>query len=865
HKMVSKTFQRLPTNVLPINYKIELKPDLKALTFNGTQEVELEVKQATDTVVLNARDIAVQEAYLSAVGEEKIQATVASNSKEETIAFSFSKALQPGNYNLKLKFTGFLNDELRGFYRSSYKTPGGEQRYAAVTHFEATGARRAFPCWDEPAIRATFDVTLVVPSDRVALSNMPVKAENVSSEDSSLKVVNFEQTPRMSTYLIAFIVGEFDYLEAFDADGVRVRVYTPLQKKEQGKHALEVAVKTLPFYKDYFQVAYNLPKLDLIAVADFPIGAMENWGLVIYRETALLLDPATSSSARKQYIALIVGHELAHNWFGNLVTMEWWTHLWLKEGFASWIEYLCVDYCFPEFDIWTQFVRTDLGNALRSDALESSHPIEIEVGHPSEVDEIFDAISYCKGASIIRMLHSYIGDKDFRKGMNLYLTRHQFKSARTEDLWAALEEASGKPVGKVMTSWTAQMGYPVLKVSEKQEGDKRVFEMTQQKFSASGNVSGDGKLWSVPVTICTQSSPHLPVKTVLMDQVSLTVTLDLPAGKWVKVNAGTLGVYRVQYSPEMLQALVPSIENKVLPPVDRLGVLSDLFALSEAGLVSAVEVLKMVKAYQKEDNYTVWSDLIFSLTDMGQTLQYTDAHDDFQRFVTDLLLPTYKTLGWDKKEGEGHLTALLRDLTLGKLGSCGEPSVVEEAKRRFQAHCDGSQTLPGDLRSPVYTAVMRHGDESTLEALLKLYRATESQEEKSLLSRAMGFTKDGALISRVLAFSISDEVRSQDSPFVIGSATKTVKGREIAWQFVKENFTELHRRYSSSTLFARLVKLVTQGFATEEKAAEIEAFFKANPAPSADRTVQQACENIRLKARWLAREGQSIADFLKKR
>ncbi|XP_023932531.1 puromycin-sensitive aminopeptidase, partial [Lingula anatina] len=626
-----------------------------------------------------------------------------------------------GPGKLHFSFTGILNDKMRGFYRSKYTHPNGETRHGAVTQFEATDARRAFPCWDEPAVKATFDVTLVVPKDRVALSNMPVESETALESDSNLKVLKYGRTPVMSTYLLAFVVGEFDYVEAKDADNVLVRVYTPLGKKEQGQFALEVSCKTLPFYKNYFKLGYPLPKIDLIAIPDFALGAMENWGLVTYRETALLVDPENSSSSAKQWVALVVGHELAHQWFGNLVTMEWWTHLWLNEGFASFIEYLCVDHCFPEYDIWNQFASTDFTRALELDALKNSHAIEVPVGHPSEIDEIFDAISYSKGASVIRMLHDYIGDESFKKGLSDYLTKFSHKNTFTEDLWASLEQASGKPVAAIMNTWTKQMGFPVLKVSDKQEGSNRVLTITQEKFCADGKGdANDSSLWKVPVKICTASSPSIPVKILLLEEKSATVVLEnVKPEDWVKVNPGSVAFYRTQYSTTMLEALLPGIRSHALSPRDRLGLQNDLFALAMAGTISAVDVFKVLPAFETEDNYTVWSDLATNLANMAVPLQYTDFFDSFKAFGCKLFDKIAQKLGWDPKPKESHLDAMLRGLVLGRLGTYGHEATVAEARKRFQAHAEGSTILPADLRGPTYTVVLKHGDDEVFEQLLK--------------------------------------------------------------------------------------------------------------------------------------------------
>uniref|UniRef100_A0A8K9XKP4 Puromycin-sensitive aminopeptidase n=1 Tax=Oncorhynchus mykiss TaxID=8022 RepID=A0A8K9XKP4_ONCMY len=577
-----RPFVRLPTDVYPVNYGLCLKPDLIDFTFEGKLEAIVEVNLATNQIVMNCADIDIITASFVPEGGEEINATGFNyQNEDEKVTLSFPSALQKGSGTLKIDFVGELNDKMKGFYRSKYATPAGEIRYAAVTQFEATDARRAFPCWDEPAIKATFDISLIVPKDRVALSNMNVIDRKPHPEDDSLLEVKFATTPIMSTYLVAFVIGEYDFVEGQSSDGVTVRVYTPTGKAEQGKFALEVAVKTLPFYNDYFNVPYPLPKIDLIAIADFAAGAMENWGLVTYRETALLIDPKNSCSSSRQWVALVVGHELAHQWFGNLVTMEWWTHLWLNEGFASWIEYLCVDHCFPDYDIWTQFVSADYTRALDLDALDNSHPIEVNVGHPSEVDEIFDAISYSKGASVIRMLHNYIGDEDFRKGMHSYLLKFQHKNAATEDLWDCLEQASGKPIALVMSSWTKQMGFPIIVVDQEQQGDDRILKISQKKFCASGPHNGeDCPKWMVPISICTGEDPGCTKLKVLLDSPETTITINnVSPDQWVKINPGTVGFYRIQYSSAMLESLLPGIRDLTLLPVDRLGLQNDLFSL----------------------------------------------------------------------------------------------------------------------------------------------------------------------------------------------------------------------------------------------------------------------------------------------
>lgn len=453
-----KPFQRLPKSIVPEHYVITLQPNLKSFHFEGHVLIRVKIVQPTQKIVLNTVDLTIDKVTIQRTDSEGsgiVKPTTISTSEDDEIAtFDFPRELSVGNYDLEITYIGEVNNKMKGLYRSKCANANGEEKYSAVTQFEATDARRCFPCWDEPAIKATFDIILEIESGLTAVSNMPVK--KLTNIEGGLVQYKFDTTPKMSTYLVAIIIGDYAYEEA-RSGSVVVRLYAPPDKLSQGQFALQISPDVLSFYNNYFNVAYPLPKMDLAAIADFSAGAMENWGLVTYRETCLLMDPRNPSASRKQFIALVVAHEFAHQWFGNLVTMEWWTHLWLNEGFATFMEYLCIHKLFPEFDIWSQFVTDTYIRALELDALKNSHPIEVPVGHPSEIDEIFDDISYNKGASVIRMLHQYIGDDDFRKGMQSYLTKHQYGNTETEDLWKSLQEASGKPVGAVMSSWTRQV------------------------------------------------------------------------------------------------------------------------------------------------------------------------------------------------------------------------------------------------------------------------------------------------------------------------------------------------------------------------------------------------------------------------
>ena len=549
---------RLSKNTVPVEYDIQLKPDLENFTFSGIETITLSVLKKTKKIILHVKELEIDTADIV-----KNFAKISYDKKNETVILSFSKLIPIGKHKLTLIFRGILNDKMRGFYRSKYYVQEKEF-HMATTQFEATDARRAFPCFDEPAQKAVFHVSLVVPKGKTAISNtLPISR---LEHESGYEIVKFSPTPKMSTYLLAFIVGDFEYISGKTNTGILVRVFTTTNKKHQSKFALECAVKTIEFYEKYFDIPYPLPVLDMIAIPDFSSGAMENWGAVTYRESALLVDENLSSLANKQWVALIVAHELAHQWFGNLVTMEWWTHLWLNEGFASYIEYLAVDKLFPKWDIWTQFSTNDLSVALRLDALKNTHPIEVEVHHPDEIGEIFDEVSYSKGASIIRMLADYLGEKDFREGLRYYLKKHSYKNTETIHLWQAFEKISGKPITKMMHNWTSKPGYPVVKIE--MENGKLVF--SQKRFFASpisAKKIKDKTIWNIPMQnmkinfLRGLASDDKPISGIFRLQKFRTGK-KFAFHNFLKLNLGETGFYRTAYNKEILEKLIVPVQNK---------------------------------------------------------------------------------------------------------------------------------------------------------------------------------------------------------------------------------------------------------------------------------------------------------------
>lgn len=855
---------RLPTHVIPVEYLVTLQPNFETFTFTGSVAIDLLIKKHTKDVVLHGKELEIKHAYVSQNKKTTPTSKILYNDKNETVTFSFPSGIKSGKTKLHIEFSGILNDKMRGFYRSKYELLGKTQ-HMAVTQFEATDARRAFVCFDEPDKKAVFQVCLIVPKDHQAISN--TIEENIKDYDSRHKIVTFAKTPKMSTYLLAFIVGHFEHIEKTlrlapqsgarsGQEGLRVRIFVTPGKKKQAEFALETAVRCLEFYERYFGIKYPLPVLDLIAIPDFAAGAMENWGAVTYRETALLVDPTQTATANKQWIALVIAHELAHQWFGNLVTMEWWTHLWLNEGFASYIEYLAVDEIFPKWDIWTQFVFMDHAKALSLDGLKNTHPIEVEVRDPNEISEIFDAVSYSKGASIIRMLAKHLGAADFRKGLHIYLKKYAYGNASTSDLWKALKEASGKPVEEIMSNWTQKAGYPLVTLSQ----TNKTLVAKQSRFYSSiisQKKSKDTTVWSIPFSL---SSEREKPEYYLMDKKTMIIPYDKKTG-WVKANINETSFIRVLYPKELLVLYEDPIRNKKLKAEDRFGIIRDIFSLSESGKVSTADVLQLYPFYGLEEEYIVWAEIISQLSTLHNLLAEEECYQALRSFYRYVLSGIAQKVGWEKKPHETHSQTLLRSIVLYSFGKYGDLATIHKAQKLFEDVCDLKTRLDPDILAVVYALSAENGNFSIYQKLLKLYKEASLQEEKDRVIKALCAFKDKKLLEKTLEFAFSKDVRSQDLFKAVAYVWANPKGRYMTWKFVQKQWPTIVERFSGGHLFPRFIQ-PAQHFTKLENAKEVEDFFKKNKAPGAQRTIAQALEQIESNAKWLDRDGKTMAQFL---
>ncbi|MDP3963995.1 MAG: M1 family metallopeptidase [bacterium] len=851
---------RLPPHVRPLHYAITLEPDLERFVFSGKIAVEITISEPTDRITLHAVDLTILEAYVDR-GGRRSQATWKQEAGREELSLEFPRKLSEGSAVLRMTFEGALNDRMHGFYRSRYEQPKGTSRFMAATQFEATDARRCFPCWDEPNIPATFEMTLIVPEALEAVSNMP--PETIEAVPGGKKSVRFARTPVMSTYLVACIAGELEWIEAKTKRGVAVRVITTPGKKEQGRFALQAAVNIVEYFDDYFAIPYPLPKLDLIALPDFAAGAMENWGAVTFRETALLIDPEQSAASARQRVAVVVAHEIAHQWFGNLVTMDWWTHLWLNEGFATFIEFMAVQHLFPEWEIWTQFIADTYAPALRDDATRSTHAIEIEVKNPSEISQIFDAISYSKGAAILRMIETYLTPSVFQKGLRKYLKRHQYANASTQDLWRALEEASGKPVGAIMDTWTKQAGYPLISVQHI-AGDE--YAIRQERFIENPwplGANEAAQTWKIPIPIGVTASGGREISSFLIEQKEAIATLSHTHG-WIKLNAHQVAYLRVNYTPQQWGAIREAIRKGEVGIIDRFGIVSDIAALVDAGKFSSTQLLTMLEAFREETHYIVWTEIIGILGRLRMRLDEGPATEALNAWARQLIKPAAERLGWDRRAEEAHTETLLRSMLLSALGIYENRPTIDEAKRRLNRHLASEQALDPNIRFPVYAMAAREGDAKLFDLLIDRYRAEALHEEKIRYLRALAEFRDPELGARMLDFSLSADVRSQDTMFVLAQAGSNPRERDRVWKFFKTHWGAFDERYGEGglKLMGRIIEAVAGHFADEAHAGDIEQFFAEHPAPSASRSIEKVLEHIRVAAAWRARDGKAVEEWL---
>jgi aminopeptidase N len=771
----------LPKTVVPTHYALDLTPDLDKLTFSGSELVDIEVAEPTTRLMLHAVELTIDAASV----DDEAAAQIAFHAEAETVTFDFAHPIAAGHHQLRVAFAGRINSFARGLYFADYPAADGRKRMIS-SHLEPSDARRIFPGWDEPAFKASIALTVAVPQAFLAVSNMPVSSEEPAGEGR--KRVAFRPTPRMSSYLFVLTAGDLERITA-DVDGVAVGVVATRGKGEDGRYALETASALLRYFNDYFGTAYPLPKLDLIAVPGGFGGAMENWGGITFFESRLLFDPAKSSGEARRGIFSIIAHEMAHQWFGDFVTMAWWDNIWLNEGFASWMQAKATEALHPDWQTWLNSIGGKQG-AMSTDAHRTTHPIQQPIANESEALAAFDSITYTKGQAVIRMLENYVGEDAFRAGIRAYMVAHAYSNTTTADLWGALQAASGKPVTAVASGFTEQGGVPLVVAQASCMGDAQRVTLRQERFTIH-DPSPKPQRWHVPVA---RGGIDGAEETVLLDG-----TAEFPAGRCgdpVKLNLGDVGYYRVQYDAVMRAALTRAIDR--LAPADRAGFLGDTWALVEAGRVDPAAFFELADRMSGDESRAVVNQVMGALGRIDHLEWNRPERAAFQAYGRTVLHPLFDRLGWDAVPSEPADNALLRTRLIGMLGNFGDEAIVAEAKRRFAAFVQDPAALPTALRDTITGIAGRHADRATYDTLLALARGATNTDERVRYYMAAASARDPELARETLALALTNELPTTLTGRLISTVASAGEHRDLAWNFVKVNFAALAARQGPS-------------------------------------------------------------------
>jgi aminopeptidase N len=849
---------KLPKEVVPLEYSIRTVPDLDKLVFAGSEQVKLSVRKPVHQLVLNALDLQIAEASVD--GNPLPNSAIKIDKEQELLTLALPSELATGDHTLAIRFQGKINEAGQGLFYMRYQEQGtGTSKVMLGTQFEATDARRFFPCWDEPAFRARFQLTVVVPQNWLAVSNMPVASEK---KVAGGKEVRFAATPAMSSYLNVFVAGELDLIES-KSGPTQIRVIATKGKAELGRYALESTAQILQYYNDYFGVPYPLPKLDQIALPGGFGGAMENWGGITYYESALLFDPKNSSSETKQNVYEVIAHEMAHQWFGDLVTMAWWDNLWLNEGFASWMGSKCTAHFNPQWEVWlrrqlprdpTRRVGIAKEAAMEGDARSTTHPIQERVATEAEANSAFDDITYKKGQSFLRMLESFLGENVFRDGIRRYIQAHEYSNTTTADLWNALSDASKKPVGEITSGWTQQPGFPVVKVTRKADGK---VQLSQERFTV--NFKDPPPLeWKIPLTYAViGQSPA----TLLMTGKSASLE-SIPANRAVKLNVNGAGNYRVQYDESSWNLLLENLSN--LGVEDRVNLLSDAWALVQADRAAVSLYFGLVQRLPASTQIAEREQIVNVMDYINALLAGNPILDQFQRYARSLLRPTFDALGWESREGEPATAATLRASLVEILGDLNDREIIAGCRERFEKYLTNPASLSPDLRPAVMAVVGRFADDKTWAKLHELGLKTTSIEEKQNYYNALASSVDPNLAKKTLAIALTSELPTSRAIFLVTKVARDSGHPDIAWNFAHANLKTLLAKTDAAGANRYTPSLFTF-FSDPSRAAELKTFAKATLPSAAAPEVAKVIDEIQFRSEFKQRLATQLDAWLQKR
>ena len=848
----------LPTNVTPLHYDISFEPNFETFKFNGITKIDLKINNSSkDVITLNSVELDIHEVSIDDIKSTKIdfdetKQTVILQFPEGTLKKYESKDLQ-----LKIVYTGILNDQMAGFYRAKYQDKTtGETKYMATTQMEATDARRAFPCFDEPNLKAKFTVQLISDKSLTHLSNMDAHEEKIVDDK---KFTTFNKTPEMSTYLVAFIVADLKYVEN-NSGRTPVKVYATPGDETNGQFAADLASKTLDFFEKTFNIEYPLPKMDMVAVHEFSAGAMENWGLVTYRVIDVLLDEKNASLDRIQRVAEVIQHELAHQWFGNLVTMDWWEGLWLNEGFATWMSWYSCNNFHPEWKVWEQYVSDNLQRAIGLDSLRSSHPIEVPVKNADEINQIFDAISYSKGSTLLRMISKWLGEDFFIKGVSKYLQKFKYGNAVTEDLWDHLAQASGKDVKKVMNIWTKKVGFPLVTVIEGK--DKLTF--VQHRYLSTGDVLPEEDETIYPVFLSIKTKNGVDTSLVLDEKIK---SFDVKYGDFYKINSDQAGLFITAYPAKRWTTF--GKQRKMLSVEDRTGLVADAKNLCAAGYVSTASFLDLVSAWKDEDSFVVWEQMCNSLNAVRSAWLFADdkVQESFVKYMTNVIDGKVKKMVWSFDDSQSYDDQRLKVVLFRTSVACNLDSIIKTSREMFDKHIAGDKAaIPVLIKPYVFACIAKNGTAQDYESLLNIYKNTDNSDEKIAALRVLGGFKDADLIRRTLGYVLDGTILNQDIYIPLVSMRGHKEGVLAMWTWLQANLDGIVKKlHPSSPLLGHLLNVTISGFTSYQDISTIKEFFDKKDTKGYDKSLAQAIDTIESKAQWVSRDTADVEKYLKEK
>ncbi|XP_028616244.1 glutamyl aminopeptidase [Grammomys surdaster] len=857
---------RLPDFIKPVHYDLEVKALMEEDRYTGTVTISVNLSKPTHDLWLHIRETKItklpelrrpsgERVPIRRCFEYKEQEYVVIQAEEELAATSGDSV-----YQLTMEFEGWLNTSLVGFYRTTY-TENGQIKSIAATDHEPTDARKSFPCFDEPNKKATYNISIIHPNVYSALSNMPVEKEEIV--DNYWNKTTFMKSVPMSTYLVCFAVHQFTSIQRMSRSGKPLTVYVQPNQKQTAEYAANITKAVFDYFEDYFAMEYSLPKLDKIAIPDFGTGAMENWGLVTYRETNLLYDPQLSASSNQQRVASVVAHELVHQWFGNIVTMDWWDDLWLNEGFASFFEFLGVNHAEKDWQMLSQVLLEDVLPVQEDDSLMSSHPVVVPVSTPAEITSVFDGISYSKGASILRMLEDWITPEKFQKGCQIYLQNFQFKNAKTSDFWDSLEAASNQPVKEVMDTWTSQMGYPVVTVSERQNIIQKRF-LLDSKADPSQPPSELGYTWNIPVKWTENDNSRITVYN-RSDKEGITLNANLSEDVFLKINPDHIGFYRVNYEEKTWNWIAEALSSNhtSFSSADRSSFIDDAFALARAQLLSYKIALNLTSYLKSEEDFLPWERVISSVSYIISMFEDDrELYPMIEAYFQGQVKPLADSLGWE--DTGSHITKLLRASILGFACKMGDREALGNASYLFQSWLQGSESIPVNLRLLVYRYGMQHsGNEAAWNYTLEQYQKTSLAQEKEKLLYGLASVKDVTLLARYLEMLKDPSIiKTQDIFTVIRYISYNSYGKSMAWNWIQLNWDYLVSRFTINDRYLGRIVTIAEPFNTELQLWEMQSFFAKYPNAGAGATPrEQVLETVKNNIEWLKLNRQSISEW----